>query len=148
MLRLLDIIKRLAYDLQGLFFYQGDFCAAGWAAVFTRRAFEQFFLGVGSLFLVVLTGFSPGRDGAAILHRVGRVWFEELSGASRDHRHRRELGPTLTGRWWRRGSRLESAEIGSMKSSEQIDALTAFGVDPIRSSRCRGFGRCSSCCRS
>ncbi|RKX23206.1 MAG: hypothetical protein DRP45_10785 [Candidatus Zixiibacteriota bacterium] len=45
----------------------------------------------------------------------------------------RELGPTLTGLMV--AARVASgitAEIGAMKSSNQIDAMVAFGIDPIK----------------
>jgi phospholipid/cholesterol/gamma-HCH transport system permease protein len=45
----------------------------------------------------------------------------------------RELGPTLTGLMVAaRVAAGITAEIGSMKSSNQIDAMVAFGIDPIK----------------
>ena len=41
-----------------------------------------------------------------------------------------------------------TAEIGSMKMREEIDALRTMGLDPIDVLGCRGFWRSSSPCRS
>lgn len=136
MLRLLDIIKRLAYDLQGLTFYSGRLFVrlVGRPFYFAELLEQMYFLGVGSLFLVVLTGVFAGQ-GMALQFSIELAEF-----GSKNYLGRvvtiaivRELGPTLTGLMVAaRVAAGITAEIGSMKSSEQIDALTAFGVDPIR----------------
>ncbi len=135
-MNLLTIIKRFAYDLQGLTFY--SFRLFG--KIFSRpmylmETFEQmYFLGVGSLFLVVLTGVFAGQ-GMALQFSIeladfgsknylGRVMVIAIT---------RELGPVLCGLMVAaRVAAGITAEIGSMKSSEQIEALRAFGIDPIR----------------
>ncbi len=109
-------------------------------AAFTRpfylaEFFEQMYLnGVGSLYLVVLTGLFAGQamalqfsvefaDFGAKTY-LGRVMVLAIV---------RELGPVLTGLMI--AARVASgitAEIGSMKSSNQIDAMRAFSIDPIR----------------
>jgi phospholipid/cholesterol/gamma-HCH transport system permease protein len=95
---------------------------------------QMYSLGVGSLFLVVLTGMFAGQ-GLALQFSIELADF-----GSKNYLGRlmviaivRELGPVLAGLMV--AARVASgiaAEIGSMKSSEQIDALISFGVDPIR----------------
>lgn len=95
---------------------------------------QMYHLGVGSLFLVALTGMLAGQ-GIALQFSIELADF-----GSKNYLGRvmvisivRELGPVLTGIMVaaRVGAGI-TAEIGSMKSSEQIDAMIAFGVDPIR----------------
>jgi phospholipid/cholesterol/gamma-HCH transport system permease protein len=133
---LLNILKRFAWDTQELAKYS---LRLG-RRLFTRPFYfmemveQMYFLGVGSLFLVVLTGTFAGQ-GLALQFSIELADF-----GSKNYLGRvltisivRELGPVLTGLMVAaRVAAGVTAEIGSMKSSEQIDALTAFGVDPIR----------------
>lgn len=133
---LIGIFKRFAWDVQELVFYSGRLSAR----LFTRPFYgaeivdQMYYLGVGSLFLVVLTGVFAGQ-GMALQFSIELANF-----GSKNYLGRvmviaiiRELGPVLTGLMVAaRVAAGITAEIGSMKSSEQIDALTAFGVDPIR----------------
>ncbi|HUU45734.1 MAG TPA: ABC transporter permease [Acidobacteriota bacterium] len=136
MMTLLNILKRFAGDLQGLVFYSGSLAKRLFGRPFylAETLDQMYFLGVGSLFLVVLTGMFAGQ-GMALQFSIELADF-----GSKNYLGRvmviaivRELGPVLTGLMVAaRVAAGITAEIGSMKSSEQIDALVAFGVDPIR----------------
>src|SRR3989442_3535234 len=92
------------------------------------------YIGVGSLTIIVLTGFFTGGvltlqtyqtlESYGAVDQLGYLVSISLV---------RELGPVLsalmvTGRV---GSAI-SAELGSMVGSEQIDAMRALGTDPVR----------------
>lgn len=103
--------------------------------IYMAETMEQMYLiGVGSLFLVALTGIFAGQ-GLALQFSVELADF-----GSKNYLGRiltlaivRELGPVLTGLMIAaRVAAGITAEIGAMKSSNQLDALLAFGVDPIR----------------
>ena len=91
-------------------------------------------IGVNSVFIVVLTGFFTGMvlalQSAATLQTFGAtLYIGRLVAASMI----RELGPVLAGLMvaGRVGSGI-AAEIGSMRVTEQIDALNTLGTDPIK----------------
>lgn len=91
-------------------------------------------IGVGSLFIVVLTGMFTGMvlalQGAVQLEPYGAtIYVSRLISTSVV----RELGPVLAALMiaGRVGSGIAS-EIASMKVTEQIDALRAEGTDPIQ----------------
>lgn len=103
--------------------------------IYLAETMEQMYLiGIGSLFLVILTGIFAGQ-GLALQFSMELADF-----GSKNYLGRlmalsviRELGPILAGLMVAaRVAAGITAEIGSMKSSNQLDALTAFGVDPIR----------------
>jgi len=91
-------------------------------------------IGVGSLPIVVLTGFFSGAVMALQLSRplvqygqVGRT------GQLVSITLVRELGPVLTALMVAgRNSSGIASELGSMKVTEQIDAMRALGTDPIQ----------------
>src|SRR5919201_205312 len=89
-------------------------------------------IGVGSLPIVVLTGLSIGASLALqtsdTLQRFGSL---SLTGQVVSLSMVRELGPVLTGLMvsGRNASGMAS-ELGSMKVTEQIDAMRALGTDP------------------
>ena len=91
-------------------------------------------IGVGSLPIVVLTGFFTGcvlaLQAAVSLKEFGAV---NMTGELVTLSMVKELGPVLTGLMvsGRNASGMAS-ELGSMKVSEQIDAMRALGTDPIR----------------
>ena len=92
------------------------------------------FVGVGSLFIVVLTGLFTG----AVFALQGAVAFrlfnaESLVGSTVALSLARELSPVLTGLMvtGRAGSGI-ATELGTMRVTEQIDALST----PWRSTRC------------
>src|SRR5579863_2961960 len=91
-------------------------------------------IGVGSLPIVVLTGFFTGAvlalQTSNTLERFGSI---SLTGQLVAQSMVRELGPVLTGLMvaGRNASGIAS-ELGSMKVTEQIDAMRALGTDPIQ----------------
>ncbi len=110
------------------------------AALFTRPRYwadiyEQMdSIGVGSLPIVILTGFFTGcvlaLQSATALKEFGAV---SKTGSLVSLSMVKELGPVLTGLMvsGRNASGMAS-ELGSMKVTEQIDAMRALGTDPLR----------------
>ena len=91
-------------------------------------------IGVASLLIVILTGFFTGMvlalQSAVEMERFGAsMYIGRLVGATTI----RELGPVLTALMvtGRAGAGM-AATIGAMKVTEQVDALRAMGVDPVR----------------
>jgi len=99
-----------------------------------RLFFKQMeFIGVKSTLVVLLTGLFSGM----VLALQGYYGFrkfggESLLGATVALSLVRELGPVLTGLMVtaRAGSAI-AAELGTMRVTEQIDALTVMAVNPI-----------------
>ncbi len=91
-------------------------------------------IGVGSLPIVILTGFFTGcvlaLQSATALKEFGAV---SKTGSLVSLSMVKELGPVLTGLMvsGRNASGMAS-ELGSMKVTEQIDAMRALGTDPLR----------------
>src|SRR5438309_9175514 len=89
-------------------------------------------IGVGSLPIVILTGFFTGAvlalQTSATLQQFGSL---SLTGELVSFSMVRDLGPVLTGLMvaGRNASGMAS-ELGSMKVTEQIDAMRALGTDP------------------
>lgn len=91
-------------------------------------------IGVGSLPIIILTGLFTGmvlalQSSVALSTFGASIYVGNLVGASMV----RELGPVLsalmvTGRI---GSAI-AAELGSMRVTEQIDAMESMGTDPIK----------------
>jgi len=91
-------------------------------------------IGVGSLPIVLLTGFFTG--GVLILQTYPTFEYyalQDQAGKSVATSLIRELGPVLTALMvsGRIGSAI-AAELGSMVVSQQIDAMRALGTDPNR----------------
>jgi len=91
-------------------------------------------IGVGSLSIVVLAGMSTGGvlalQSAATLSAFGAT---AVTGQFVSLTMIRELGPVLTGVMVSgRNASSMASELGSMVVTEQIDAMRALGVDPIR----------------
>jgi phospholipid/cholesterol/gamma-HCH transport system permease protein len=91
-------------------------------------------IGVGSLPIVVLTGFFTGAvlalQTSSTLQQFGSL---SLTGQLVSLSMVRELGPVLTGLMVAgRNSSGMASELGSMKVTEQIDAMRAMGVDPLK----------------
>lgn len=129
-------IKRFVYETQEMFLFSVKVVRSCFGRPFyLSEMLEQMYLGgVGSLYLVVLTGLMAGQAIALNFSNeladfgakgyLGRIMVLAIV---------RELGPTLTGIMV--AARVASgitAEIGAMKSSNQIDALRAFSIDPLR----------------
>ncbi|HLK33195.1 MAG TPA: ABC transporter permease [Terriglobales bacterium] len=91
-------------------------------------------IGVGSLPIVILTGFFTGGvlalNAARTLEQYGSL---TLTGQLVSISMVRELGPVLAGLMvaGRNASGMAS-ELGSMKVTEQIDAMRALGTDPSK----------------
>lgn len=99
-----------------------------------RYFFRQIeFIGVKSLFIVILTGLFTGMvlalQGYYGLRKFGG---ESMLGAGVALSMTRELGPVLTAIMVtaRAGSAM-AAELGTMKVTEQVDALLAMAVHPV-----------------
>src|SRR3954470_2027764 len=91
-------------------------------------------IGVGSVTIVLLTGFFTG--GVIILQSYSTLEYygaESNAGQGVATGLIRELGPVLTALMvaGRVGSAI-SAELGSMVVSQQIDAMRALGTSPVR----------------
>jgi phospholipid/cholesterol/gamma-HCH transport system permease protein len=91
-------------------------------------------IGVGSLPIVVLIGFFTGAvlalQTSSTLQQFGSL---SLTGKLVALSMVRELGPVLTGILVSgRNSSGMASELGSMKVTEQIDAMRAMGVDPTK----------------
>jgi phospholipid/cholesterol/gamma-HCH transport system permease protein len=110
------------------------------AAIFSRPFYgadtilQMDYIGVGSMPIVILTGFFTGcvltLQSATSLQQFGAV---NMTGRLVALSMVKELGPVLTGLMvsGRNASGMAS-ELGSMKVTEQIDAMRALGTDPIR----------------
>jgi phospholipid/cholesterol/gamma-HCH transport system permease protein len=91
-------------------------------------------IGVGSLLIVILSGVSTGGvlalQSAATLSAFGAT---AVTGEFVSLTMIRELGPVLTGVMVSgRNASSMASELGSMVVTEQIDAMRALGVDPMR----------------
>jgi phospholipid/cholesterol/gamma-HCH transport system permease protein len=101
---------------------------------FSDTAQQADLIGVGSLPIVVLTGFFTGgalaQNSADTLKRFGSL---TLIGQLVSLGMVRELGPVITGLMaaGRNASGMAS-ELGSMVVTEQIDAMRALGTDPMK----------------
>lgn len=92
------------------------------------------FIGVGSLFVIFLTASFTGMVlGLQGYYTLRKFQAEGLLGSAVALSLIRELGPVLSALMvtGRAGSAM-TAEIGIMRITEQIDALDAMAIDPIR----------------
>lgn len=97
---------------------------------FMRSLFDS---GVLSVALICLSGFTVGMVlGLQLYNTLTRFGAEEGLGAVVGLSLVRELGPVLTGLLvtGRAGSAI-TAEIGAMKSTEQLDGLRMMAIDPV-----------------
>ncbi len=99
-----------------------------------RQVFEQIAeIGYRSQPVVIITGgFTGAVLAAQALYQFSLVDMESMGGVIVSIGMLRELGPTITGLMLagRVGSSM-AAEIGTMKVTEQVDALRSMGVHPI-----------------
>ncbi len=96
--------------------------------------FQAEIIGVGSAAIVLLAGFFTGAvlavQSAATLAQFGAT---SVTGRFVSMSMIRELGPVLTGIMVSgRNASSMASELGSMVVTEQIDAMRALGVDPMR----------------
>lgn len=91
-------------------------------------------IGVGSLPIVILTGFLSGAVMALQMSRALSTYGQvSQTGPLVAISLVRELGPDLTALMVAgRNSSGMASELGSMKVTEQIDAMRALGTDPIQ----------------
>ena len=128
--------KRVVYSLQEFFTLAGK--ALGFIFVkpfYAADLFQQMdVIGVGSLGIVLLTGFFTGMVLALQLSvQLQQLGQTALVGKLITASMVRELGPVLAGLMvaGRVGSGI-AAQLGSMRVTEQIDALNTLGTDPIK----------------
>ncbi|MEP6787525.1 MAG: ABC transporter permease [Acidobacteriota bacterium] len=132
----MDLIRQFLVELQ-------EITNLLWRAIKGLRKKPRYFneiinqmdqIGVGSLGIVVLTGFFTG--GVLILQAYPTLEYygaQSNAGQGVATSLIRELGPVLTALMvaGRVGSAI-SAELGSMVVSQQIDAMRALGTSPVR----------------
>lgn len=101
----------------------------------TKEIFEQMeFIGVKSTYIILLTGCFAGMAFALQTHYAFSMFGAEgLIGMTVVLALTRELAPVFTGLMVtaRAGSSI-AAELGTMKVTEQIDALYTMAVNPIK----------------
>lgn len=100
-----------------------------------RLLFKQMeFIGVNSVFVVALTSLFTGMVLALQTYYAFRMFSAEtLVGATVALSMARELGPVITALMvtGRAGSAI-AAEIGTMRVTEQVDALSVMAINPIQ----------------
>jgi len=135
-LALMDLFTRFLAELQEISLliweaFAGLFSRPRYIAETTR---QMDLIGVGSLPIVLLTGFFTG--GVLVLQTYPTLEYYSIqneAGRSVATSLIRELGPVLSALMvsGRIGSAI-SAELGSMVVSQQIDAMRALGTNPSR----------------
>jgi len=116
------------------FFFKGFFLIFSYPPHLSRIIQQIQFIGMKSVFVICLTGAFTGMVlGFQGYYSLTMFGSEGFLGSAVALSLIRELGPVLaaimiTGR---AGSAI-TAEIGIMRISEQIDALKAMGINPIR----------------
>jgi phospholipid/cholesterol/gamma-HCH transport system permease protein len=133
---LADTVKRQLRSVQDYSLLAGQAVARAFTPpLYVADILEQMdLIGVGSLPIVLLTGFFMGAvmvlQTAAQFVRFGET---ALTGDVVSLALVRELGPTITGLLVAgRNSSGMASELGSMQVTEQVDAMRAMGTDPIR----------------
>jgi len=100
-----------------------------------RLFFKQMeFIGVNSLFVVALTALFTGMVLTLQTYYAFRMFAAEtLVGVTVALSMTRELGPVITALMvtGRAGSAM-AAEIGTMRITEQVDALTVMAINPVQ----------------
>lgn len=95
---------------------------------------EMEFIGVNSIFVVALTSLFTGMVLALQTYYAFRMFSAEtLVGATVALSMARELGPVITALMvtGRAGSAI-AAEIGTMRVTEQVDALSVMAINPVQ----------------
>lgn len=129
-------LKKFLFELQEITYLIAD----AFTGLFSRPRYigetvkQMDLIGVGSLPIVLLTGFFTG--GVLILQTFPTLQYyggQSEAGRAISTSLIRELGPVLSALMvsGRIGSAI-SAELGSMVVSQQIDAMRALGTDPTR----------------
>jgi phospholipid/cholesterol/gamma-HCH transport system permease protein len=133
---LLDLLKEPVLAAQEFFVLAGR----AFRNIFLRPhywddvALQMDSIGVGSLPIVVLTGFFSGAVMALQMSRALAQYGQVgKTGTVVSVTLARELGPVLTALMVAgRNSSGIASELGSMKVTEQIDAMRALGTDPTK----------------
>ena len=129
-------LKRFVYEIDQLTRFSFKMVVSLFGRpIYLSETMEQLYLiGVGSLFLVSLTGIFAGQAMALqFANQLSEFGSKNYLGRVMAIAIVRELGPVLSGLMVAaRVAAGITAEIGSMKSSNQLDAMLAFGIDPIR----------------
>lgn len=132
----MNALKLAVYEVQeAVLLSWNAFKALFKRPVYLRDIVQQMdVIGVGSLIIIVLTGFFTGavltlQSGLTIASFGAKGLTGRLVATSLV----RELGPVLTSLMvaGRVGSGI-AAELGSMLVTDQIDAMRALGTDPVR----------------
>jgi phospholipid/cholesterol/gamma-HCH transport system permease protein len=128
--------KNLVFTVQdySLFAYQAVTNLFRPPVYWTEFLMQADIIGVGSTSIVLLSGFFTGGvlalQSAATLAQFGAT---AVTGRFVSLTMIRELGPVLTGVMVAaRNASSMASELGSMVVTEQIDAMRALGVDPMR----------------
>jgi len=141
--RLRTLLEHLVAPLEIILRYFGEramMLGNAMSALFRRplrvRLFldQMQFVGVGSLPIIMLVGFFSGAVSAQQAITALRIFNQErFVGATVGISLAQELVPVFTGLMItaRAGSGM-ATELGSMRITEQIDALSTFAVDPIQ----------------
>jgi phospholipid/cholesterol/gamma-HCH transport system permease protein len=133
---ILDMAEELLSEIGLVLMFLGEFLY--WAIRPPFRIQETFrqldFVGTQSILLIVMTGAFTGM--VSVLqgyNAMSRYGAESLVGAATALALARELGPVLTGLMvvGRVGSAM-TAELGSMRNTQQIDALLSMAVAPVQ----------------
>ena len=133
---MLDLLKRPVQTVQDFYLLAGR----ALRNVFRRPHYwddivlQMDYIGVGSLPIVVLTGLFSGAVMALQMSRALAQYGQvSQTGKIVAISLVRELGPDLTALMVAgRNSSGMASELGSMKVTEQIDAMRALGTDPIQ----------------
>jgi phospholipid/cholesterol/gamma-HCH transport system permease protein len=128
--------KNFVFTVQdySLFAYQAAINLFRPPVYWTDFLMQSDIIGVGSMTIVLLSGFFTGGvlalQSAATLSAFGAT---AVTGRFVSLTMIRELGPVLTGIMVSgRNASSMASELGSMVVTEQIDAMRALGVDPLR----------------
>ena len=133
---MLDLLKPLVIPIQEFFLLAGSAVRNIFRSPHYGDdiALQMDYIGVGSLPIVATTGFFSGAVMALQLSRALATYGQvSKTGTLVSITLVRELGPALTALMVAgRNSSGIASELGSMKVTEQIDAMRALGTDPIQ----------------
>jgi len=130
------ICRRILDDLGGVFLFLLEsfvLIFAGWGQ-FSKSVRQVYFIGVQSVSVIALIGLFSGMVmGMQLYFALSVFGADGFLGTGVALSMVRELGPVLTAIMLtgRAGSAM-TAEIGVMRISEQIDALTIMDINPMR----------------
>lgn len=133
---MLDRVRRVVESVQDLALFTGATVGAMFSRplYFRETVHQLHFAAIGSLLIVLVSSLVAGQALAIQLAReLANTGAKSQLGHFMVISVMRALGPVLVGMVV--ASRMSAgitAELGAMRSSDQIDALVAFGTDPIR----------------